>query len=351
MKKHFVLLVMMLLPMVASAGDVVEVDGIYYNLIEKSKEAEVTVHPQGNYTMSVNIPAYFSYGGETYRVYAIGNDAFANCRNLFSVTIPNTVTSIGRKAFSWCGINSIDIPNSVTTIGEWAFERCANMESVTIPNSVTVIARGAFEGCSGLPTLDLPSSITSIEVETFAYCSGLKSVTIPNGVEYIGLSAFNGCNSLTNITIPSSVIRISEYAFRSWSSLKSVIIPNKVEHIGWEAFAGCSNLTTVTIGSSVGFVGSKAFAYCTELADVYCYAESVPVMEADFRVTVTDAFENSHIEDIILHVPAASVNLYKAVEPWKSFKSIVGIETETPKCELPTISYEDGKLRFGCSTE
>ena len=225
------------------------------------------------------------------------------------------------------------------------------MKSVTIPNSVTSIASDAFCGCSGLTTLDIPSSITSIEVEVFAYCSGLKSVTIPNSVTYIGLSAFNGCNSLTSITIPSGVTLVGDYAFQGCSSLKSVIIPNKVKRIGFQAFFCCSNLATVTIGSSVEVIGTKAFAGCTELADVYCYAENVPAMKADFDVTVTDAFENSHREDIILHVPVVSVNLYKAVEPWKSFKKILGIEPETPKCEIPTIIYENGKLMFTCATE
>ena len=351
MKKQLLLLVMMLLPMVASAGDVVEVDGIYYNLIEKSKEAEVTKNPNGNYRISVDIPAYFEYGGETYRVYAIGYGAFQDCRELYSVIIPNTVTTIGMYAFSRSSISAMDIPNSVTTIGKWAFMSCANMKSVNIPNSVTDIDEGAFDHCSGLTTVEIPSSMTYIGNFFFSGCSSLKSVTIPNSVTYIGWHAFDYCSNLTSITIPSGVTLIGDFAFMGCSSLKSVIIPNKVKSIGFQAFQYCSNLATVTIGSSVEVIGTKAFAYCMELADVYCYAEKVPAMKADFSVTVTDAFENSHIEDIILHVPAASVNLYKAVEPWKSFKSIVGIDAETPKCELPTISYENGKLKFGCATE
>lgn len=351
MKRVSFFMLALLLPIIASAGDVVEVDGIYYNLVDKSNEAEVTKNPNGNYRGSVDIPAYFEYGGETYRVYSIGDYAFQNCSELYSVTIPNTVTNIGMYAFSRSSITSMDIPNSVTYIGQWAFMWCKNMKNVTIPNSVTAIDKGAFDGCSGLTTLNIPSSITAIGIYVFAGCSGLKSVTIPNSVTYIGLSAFNGCNSLTSITIPSGVTIIGDFAFMSCRSLKSVIIPNKVKSIGFQAFQYCSNLKTVNIGSSVERIGTKAFADCTELADVYCYAENVPEMKTDFNVTVIDAFENSHIEDIILHVPAASVNLYKAVEPWKSFKSIVGVESETPKCELPTISYENGILKFGCATE
>ena len=342
---------MMLLPMVVSAGDVVEVDGIYYNLIEKSKEAEVTKNPNGNYRISVDIPAYFEYGGESYRVYSIGNSAFQNCKELYSVTIPNTVTSIGMNAFRSSGITSIDIPNGVTSIGKYAFSMCTNMKSVSIPNSVTFIAEGAFELCSGLTTLDIPDSITAIGSSVFGTCSGLVSVTIPNSVTSIGWHAFDNCSSLTSITIPSNVTTIGDFAFMNCSSLKSIIIPNKVSSIGTSAFQYCNKLTSVTIGSNVKRVDSKAFANCTELANVYCYAKNVPGSIDYYGNNATDAFAASHIEDIILHVPIASVNLYKTVEPWKSFKSIVGLESETTKCELPTISYENGKLKFGCTTE
>lgn len=351
MKRVSFFMLALLLPIIASAGNIVEVDGIYYNLVDKSKEAEVTVNPKGNYTMTIEIPAYITYSGETYRVYSIGSDAFANCRNLFSVTIPNTVTNIGMHAFSSSGITSMDIPNSVTRIGKWAFMSCTNMKSVTIPNSVTFIDEGAFSGCSGLTTLDIPSSITSIGPSVFSGLSGLTTLNIPNSVTYIGWHAFDGCSSLTSITIPSDVTSIGDFAFMYCKSLKSVIIPNKVGSVGTSAFQYCNKLTSVTIGSGVTRVGSKAFANCTELADVYCYAKNVPGSIDLYGNNKTDAFADSHREDIILHVPAASVNLYKAVEPWKSFKSIVGVESETPKCELPTISYENGILKFGCATE
>jgi len=98
-------------------------------------------------------------------------------------------------------------------------------------------------------------------------------------------------------------------------------------------------------------IGSKAFGNNQELVEVYCLAEQVPDMWNMWGSYVTDIFDGSHIEDVILHVPAAPINLYKAAEPWKSFKSIVGVEPETPKCEPPTISYSNGKLIFGCATE
>ena len=100
MKKLFLLSVLMLLPLLASA-DAVEIDGIYYNFIEKGKAAEVTQNPN-KYTGSVVIPESVVYEGKTYNVTSIGESAFNYCWILTSVTIPNSVTSIGSSAFSNC---------------------------------------------------------------------------------------------------------------------------------------------------------------------------------------------------------------------------------------------------------
>ncbi len=129
--------------------------------------------------------------------------------------------------------------------------------------------------------------------------------------------------------------------------MTSVTIPNSVTSIESSAFQNCIGLTFVTIGSGVKSIGSQAFAFCKELADVYCLAEEVPN-------AYTDAFQDSYIEYAILHVPTASINAYREKEPWKSFKSIVGLDgtiVETPSCATPTIALVDGKLKFSCETQ
>ncbi len=169
MKKHLLFILMLLLPMMAGA-ETVEIDGIYYELILKAKQATVTKKPNGKYTGSVVIPASVTYNGAAYNVTSIGDGASRDCRSLTSVTIPNSVTSIGGFTFSRCsGLTSVTIPNSVTSIGDYAFDGCRSLTSVTIPNSVTSIGEAAFSGC------------------------GLTSVTIPNSVTSIGSVAFSGC--------------------------------------------------------------------------------------------------------------------------------------------------------------
>ncbi len=318
MKKTLLSLLLMLLPVVASA-DAVEIGGIYYNLNSTDKTAEVTSNPD-NYSGAVEIPAsvFYEGDGETYAVTSIGVEAFYRCSELTGVTIPSSVTSIGEKAFYRCrALMSISIPNSVTSIGKLAFWDCEGLTSLDIPNSVTFIGDCAFSYCEYLTSVTIPNSITTISKDMFSNCFSLTSVTIPNSVTIIGTTAFNGCKSLTSVTIPNSVTSIGNYAFN-----------------------GCKSLRSMAIGKSVTSIGMGPFESCPELTDVYCFCETVPS-------TDSNAFDSSNPENITLHVPAGSVELYKAAEPWSKFKGVLALE----QCAKPTITLADGKLTFSSETE
>ena len=369
MKQLLLLFVLMLLPLVASA-DAVEIDGIYYNLVPKAKQAEVTKKPSGYYSGSIVIPTSVTYEDIDYSVTSIGQEAFRKC-SLTSVTIPNSVTSIGNFAFYGCSsLTSLIIPNSLTSIGGSAFYYCSGLTSVIIPNSVTSIGNYAFSDCTGLTSVTIPNSVTSIGESTFYNCNGLTSVTIPNSVTRIGESAFMNCSSLASISIPNSVTSIGNYAFCGCSSLTSVTIPNSVTSIGqstfyncngltsvtipnrvWRiensTFYNCSGLTSMTIGSGVNYINYLAFAKCANLETVTCLAENVPSTDAN-------AFQDSYVNYSTLYVPAGSINAYKTTAPWSefgTFKPLDGGDVEIQKCATPTISYSNGKLTFGCETE
>ena len=248
---------------------------------------------QGSSLTSVTIPN---------SVTSIGDFAFSFCSSLTSVTIPNSVTTIGSWTFAGCGtLAAVTIGNSVTNIGKWMFFGCTSLTSLTVPDSVTSIGVGAFYDCFQLTNVMLGTNVASIGGSAFAGCSSLTaitvdaqngnysslngimfdksrntlllcpggtvgSITVPTTVTSIGNTAFFQCWNLSNITIPNSVTSIGGSAFYE-CGLTSITIPNSVTNLGDLAFFACS-LTNVTIGSSVTSIGSSVFYDCSGLTSV-----------------------------------------------------------------------------------
>ena len=274
-------------------------DGIYYNYITKGKIAEVIQNPNG-YKGEIIIPEKVTHEGVEYTVKKINDFAFSGCSALTSVTIPNSVTSIGASAFQNCSLTSITIPNSVTSIGGYAFEGCY-LTYVTFPNQMISIAGNAFVHCDNIENvfisdidiwceinsngslifsphhiylngdeiinLIIPNSITSIN-NAFANCAYIQSVNIGNGISSIGGSAFSNCTSLTSITIPSNVTSIGDAAFKECTSLTSVDFPSTLTSIEGGAFKGCTSLASIDLPSNLTSIGVGAFEGCTSLTSI-----------------------------------------------------------------------------------
>lgn len=172
-----------------------------------------------------------------YVVTSIGGDCFYNNKYIKTVSLPNSVVSIGKDAFCLSSLQSIGLPTDLESIGE----QC-------------------FYGCSKLAEISLPSSLDSIPARAFYGCDSLTSVVIPEGVETIGASAFFSCDSLKSISLPSSLLSIDGQAFRYCVSLESVVIPSGVQTVDYGAFMDCDSLVSVSLPASVVEFGNGAFA-------------------------------------------------------------------------------------------
>jgi hypothetical protein len=321
-------------------------------------------------------------------VTTIGQQAFQNHSSLTSVSIPNSVNSIGILAFANTGLTSITIPNSVTSIGGTAFVFCSALTSIEveannlnyssvdgvlfnknqdtllvcpagkqgnyiIPSSTTTIGRIAFHS-SGLTSLVIPNSVITIGDLAFAF-SGLTTITIPNSVTLIGTDAFWECTDLTSIEVETnnpSYSSVDGVLFnKNQTSLltyprnrqgEHYTIPNGVTTVGLQAFYGCTNLTSVVIPNSVTIIEAAAFRGCSGLTSItigngvtsigtrafqgLSELISVTILSTTPPTLGSDVFSwGVNKETCCLYVPAASVSLYREANGWKDFKCINGI--------------------------
>jgi len=153
----------------------------------------------------------------------------------------------------------------VKKIMDCAFARCNSLESVTIPDSVTEMGKSAFKGCKALSSVVLSGCLKNIGDETFKDCYKLSSISIPNRVQTIGREAFSNCYALKSISIPNNVTSIGEAAFKSCNFLESASIA--CEQIGKQAFASCVKLSSVSFSNNVKTIGEGAFSQCYALED------------------------------------------------------------------------------------
>ena len=190
----------------------------------------------------------------------LGPHAFAYCRSLKRITIPDSVTAIGEAAFEDCtALTEVALPKGLTNLGMRAFKGCRSLSSITIPDSVAAIGKAAFEGCTALTEVVLPQGLTTLGEGAFGCCSALNSIDLPDQLEKIPNYTFSCCYGLQSVRFPAALTEIGEAAFKRCKALRSVVLPDGLKTLESFAFQYCSQLEEVALPGTLTYVGFDVF--------------------------------------------------------------------------------------------
>ena len=239
-------------------------------------------------------------------VKVIDNYALRGCKNIRSISLPYGLEEICDYAFQNTSISSITIPNTVKTIGTNIFKDCRSLTKVTFPSGIEKIPERTFYNCDALTSISIPSTVKEIGAKAFYNCGYLQTVTIPDSVDTISNKAFYQCEKLSNVslnpassslnkigeyafsetgitsfTLTNYITSIYEYSFANCNKLQSFSIPDFVTEeidIKESAFEGCSNLTTFNApNNNVSNVEKRAFRHCKSLTS-FTFGENTNIV-------------------------------------------------------------------------
>ena len=257
----------------------------------------------------------------------IKNFAFTDATCLTSLTLPNSLKTIGIDAFWACSnlSGNLIVPNSVIIIGVNAFGCCSGfIGDLIIPNSVTNIGNGAFWNCIGFDgTLTLPNSLTSISVGVFCGCCHLKgNLVIPSSVTKIGCAAFKDCSGFTKtLFMPANCTNIEDQYFNfinDWADAPpfegcsgALVVGENMQDIPAYLFKNAA-FDEITLNNTVNSIEEEAFAGCNSLRTINCWNETPPMLGVD-------AFADVDYDDVIVHVPCGKALAYQTFGGWNEF--------------------------------
>lgn len=176
-------------------------------------------------------------------------------------------------------IERVYFPNSVESVGKRAFVLCKNLKEVYLPDKIISLGKEVFKGCVSLESISLPNGIITFGTELFADCTALKDIKLPASLRYISYGTFYGCTALEKITLPESVELIGKNVFHGCTSLKEIAIPPKVEQLDELTFYGCTSLKRIYVSEKLSYLKKSAFMNCPSLKEIIFYLTIIYVQE------------------------------------------------------------------------
>ncbi len=221
--------------------------------------------------------------GNPLNLVRIGRSAFYGCASLTSLDFSGLykLETIGRSAFAYCqSLTEVLLPSyELTEVSDYAFYNCVSLKSITIPDTITSIGREAFSGCAALETLEFEQNttnsdkLTEIGESAFYQCYTLKEVELPATVKTVGKAAFYGCVSVVDLKLSKALEYIGENAFCGLNQITDLELGSNLSYIGNYAFSGCESLKSIVLSKEIDWIGAWAFYQCN-LATIYTDAES-----------------------------------------------------------------------------
>ena len=305
MKIFFVFLAVLALTSTAKA-QYFEVNGIVYGIT-----TDQTVEVQPYYTLLDNpysgaiiIPQTVEYGGIAYTVTALGESAFENCGNVTSLTLPQTIRSVGSYCFYNCNFTSLQLPDSLRCLGDHAF-LYSRVGSLHLPAHFEEYGNATF-WARNLTTITVDEAnprFCSIEgwlysKDSLTLCvvpdGKTGAVYVPSYVRHIGKMAFGFCGQITSVSLLEGLTTIGDFAFNCCSAVNNVVIPSTVSSIGICPFSYCPQLTNLTIANgNTHYVMDGLLLYSSGYDTLVSCHKSGATVTLNPNVKALGGFENN----------------------------------------------------------
>ena len=255
----------------------------------------------------------------------IGQSAFADCAELKTIVIPDSVVEVGIEAFIYCtGLTEVTLPSNLKSLEANVFYECTSLVSVTLPEQLKIIEMGAFRK-SGLRKIVIPDSVTYIGESAFCDCTELRNITLSEVINQISPFMFCGCSNLTSVEIPQNVTTIGRAAF-AHSGLETILVPENVEFMENSVFYGCVNLEYAYISTKIIYIPEYTFCGCSSFVGI--------TMSPNVEMIGEWAFHNTNFAEL-------SLDLFPIKEIGRgAFSNCLSLEKVTLPDTLVKISEE-----------